>query len=178
MDHAGPRYERVLVPLDGSPVAEAIIPFIADIAGPLSMEIVLLEVVTPDFIQVGAPVPGVLQEELTARMTEAKAYLTRVAADLGKRGIRVKVRVRNGEPVQQILDAARECRASLLAMTTHGRSGLSRLVFGSVTEGVLRLADIPVLAMRFTAADGHARAAHEATLRAAADEDKPPGRTP
>ena len=55
-------------------------------------------------------------------------------------------------------------------MTTHGRSGLSRFVFGSVAEAVLRTADIPVLVMRLTAAEAHARAAHEATLLAEADE--------
>jgi nucleotide-binding universal stress UspA family protein len=56
--------------------------------------------------------------------------------------------------VQEILAAAREYAADLIAMTTHGRSGLSRLVLGSVAESVLRLADVPILTMRFPAADG------------------------
>jgi nucleotide-binding universal stress UspA family protein len=170
MNRATPRYRRALVALDGSPVAESIVPFIVDIAGPLDMEIVLLRVVTPVVAQAGAPVPGVIAEELAARTTEARDYLARIAADVWGRGVRVQVRVRTGTPVQEILAAARESAADLIAMTTHGRSGLSRLVFGSVAEAVLRLADIPVLMMRLTAAEAHARAAHEATLLAAADE--------
>ena len=145
MNRAIPRYRRVVVPLDGSPVAESIIPFIADIAGPLDMEIVLLRVVTPVAVQAGAPVPGVIQDEVAAKTTEARDYLARVA------------------PVHEILAATRECVANLIAMTTHGRSGLSRLIFGSVAEAVLRLADIPVLVMRLTAADAHARADHESS---------------
>jgi nucleotide-binding universal stress UspA family protein len=159
-----PRYRRVLVPLDGSPVAESIIPFILDIAGPLDMEIVVLRVVTPVVVQVGAPVPGVITEELAARTTEARDYLSTIAAELWGRGVRVQLRVRAGTPVKEILAAARECAADLIAMTTHGRSGLRRLVFGSVAEAVLRLADIPVLLMPLTAAEAHARAAHEAAF--------------
>jgi nucleotide-binding universal stress UspA family protein len=160
----------VLVPLDGSLLAESIIPFIVDIAGPLDMEIVLLRVVTPVVVQTEAPMAGVIEQDLTARTTEAQDYLAGVAADLWKRGIRVQVRVRTGAAVHEILAGTRECAADLIAMTTHGRSGLSRLVFGSVAEAVLRLADVPVLAMRLTAADAHARAAHEATVPPAVDE--------
>jgi nucleotide-binding universal stress UspA family protein len=112
----------------------------------------------------------VIQDELAARTTDARDYLARVAAVLWERGIGVQLRVRTGTPVQEILALSRECGADLIAMTTHGRRGLSRLVFGSVAEAVLRLADIPVLVMRLTAAEAHARAAHEATPLAAADE--------
>jgi nucleotide-binding universal stress UspA family protein len=164
MNRVAPRYRRVLVPLDGSPVAESIIPFIVDIAGPLDMEIVLLRVVTPAVVQAGAPVPGVVTEELAARTTEARDYLSTIAAELWGRGLRVQVRVRPGTAVQEILAATRECAADLIAMTTHGRSGLRRLVFGSVAEAVLRLADTPVLLMRLTAAEAHARAAHDAVF--------------
>ena len=170
MNRATPRYQRAVIPLDGSAVAESIIPFIVDIAGPLDMEIVLVRVVTPVVAGDGAGVTGVIQEELAARTSEARDYLARVAAELWERGIRVQVRVRTGTPVQEILAASRECAADLIAMTTHGRTGLSRLVFGSVAEAVLRLADIPVLVMRLTAAEAHARAAHEAALLEAADE--------
>jgi len=62
----------------------------------------------------------------------------------------VNTRVRRGQPVEQILAAAREEAADLIAMTTHGRTGPARLLFGSVAEGVLRHADIPVFLMRQT----------------------------
>lgn len=174
MNRVTPRYRRALVPLDGSPVAESIIPFIVDIAGPLDMEVVLVRVVTPPVVQTGAPVPGLIVEELAARTSEAKDYLATVAAELWGRGIRVQMRVRTGTAVQEILAAAREAGADLIAMTTHGRSGLRRLVFGSVAEAVLRLSDSPVLLMRITSAQAHARAAHDAIFAArrqsAADE--------
>ena len=165
MERGAARFRRVVVPLDGSPVAEGIVPFIVDIAGPLDMEIVLLRVVTPVAAQAGGgPVSRAIAEDLAARTTEARDYLASIAAELWGRGIRVQVRLRTGAPVQEILAVARECAADLIAMTTHGRSGLRRLVFGSVAEAVLRLADIPVLMMRLTAAEAHARAAQEAAF--------------
>ena len=123
------------------------------------MEIVLVRVVTPRVIQAGAPVPGVIAEELAARTAEARDYLTTIAAKLSERGVRVKVRVRAGMAVEEILSATQESSADLIAMTTHGRSGLRRLLFGSVAEAVLRLAETPVLLMRGSAAEAHAGAA-------------------
>jgi nucleotide-binding universal stress UspA family protein len=57
---------------------------------------------------------------------------------------------RYGEPVTEIVAAARETAPGIIAMTTHGRSGFSRVLFGSVAEAVLRQAEIPVLMMRLT----------------------------
>jgi nucleotide-binding universal stress UspA family protein len=119
------------------------------------MEIVLLRVVTPAFPQVDASAPRIIVEDLAARTAEARDYLAAIAADLMGRGVGVRPRVRSGAPVTEILAAARESAADLIAMTTHGRSGLSRLVFGSVAEAVLRLAESPILFMRLTAAEAH-----------------------
>ncbi len=164
MKRVVPRYRRALVPLDGSPVAETIVPFVVDIAGPLDIQIVLARVVTPVLPRTDVAVPGAVTDEVAARTTEARDYLAMIAADLWSRGVRAQVRVRTGSPVQEILAATRECAADLIAMTTHGHGGLRRLVFGSVAEAVLRLAETPVLLMRLTAAEAHARAAREATL--------------
>ena len=65
----------------------------------------------------------------------------------------------SGTPVTKILAAARDNAVDLIAMTTRGRRGVSRLVFGSVAEAVLRLAECPILPVRLTAADAHVRAA-------------------
>ena len=97
-------------------------------------------------------------EELAARTKEAGDYLSGIAAALSGRGVRVQVRVSRGTPVQEILAATRESGADLIAMTTHGRSGLRRLVVGSVAEGVLRRADSPVLLLRISAARGEGSA--------------------
>lgn len=143
-------YKRVLIPVDGSEVAEAILPFILDIAGPLDLDVVLL--------RVNRPIPPMAVEgtrylqidDVEARREEAEAYLAGVAAEMRAKGVRTKTRVRRGEPVEEILAAAKEERADLIAMTTHGRSGPARLLFGSVAEGVLRHATTPVFLMKQT----------------------------
>jgi nucleotide-binding universal stress UspA family protein len=89
-------------------------------------------------------------EDVEDRMAEARQYLAPLADRLAARGVRVRADVRRGDPVREIVAAAGEIDADLIAMTTHGRSGLRRLLFGSVAEEVLRQAEIPVFLMRFT----------------------------
>jgi nucleotide-binding universal stress UspA family protein len=152
-------YRRALVPLDGSAVAETVLPFIVEIAGPLDMEVVLLRAIQP------IP-PVVLEgsrsdafEDLETKRLDAEEYLAPLAAELRQKGIRVKTRVHQGEPAEEIVAGARETGADLIAMSTHGRSGLGRLVFGSVAEAVLRRAGLPVFLLRATEADVERRVA-------------------
>ena len=143
-------YKRVLVPVDGSEVAEAIVPFILDIAGPLDLEVVVL--------QVNRPIAPVVIEgtrfvdfgDSETRLEEAEAYLAGLVAEMRAKGVRARARVRTGEPVAEILAAAREEDADLIAMSTHGRSGPARVVFGSVAQGVVRRAGVPVFVMKHT----------------------------
>jgi nucleotide-binding universal stress UspA family protein len=155
-------YKRALVPLDGSMVAEAIVPFILEIAGPLDMEVALLRVLipVPPIVMEGSR--HVIVEDVEKIRKDAEEYLRSVAAGLRGRGVRVTVQARFGDPVAEILAGAREVEADLIAMSTHGRGGLGRLLFGSVAEAVLRQAEIPVFMMRQTKAQVAARAAWEA----------------
>jgi nucleotide-binding universal stress UspA family protein len=148
---------RALVPLDGSPLAEAIIPFVAQLAGPLGLEIALLRAVprTPPQVIEGSRVVLDNSERLSQ---EAGEYLSAVADRLSANGLRVSTTVRVGDPATEILAGAHDCEAGLIAMTTHGRSALGRLLFGSVAEAVLRRADVPVFVVRATHA-GEARKA-------------------
>lgn len=155
-------YKRAIVPLDGSMVAEGIIPFILEIAGPLDMEVVLLRVVVPIPPSVVEGSRHVELDDVEKRRLEAAEYLTPIATDLRAKGVRVTTQVRRGEPTAEILAGAKEAGADLIAMTTHGRSGLGRLLFGSVAEAVLRQSDMPVFLMRQTEAQVAARAAWEA----------------
>lgn len=141
-------YKRVLVPLDGSMVAEGILPFIMEIAGPLDMQVVLLRVLVPVPPMAVEGTNRVTIENVEKRRAEAEEYLAPVAAELRVKGVRATTEVRRGEPVAEILEGARDAEADLIAMTTHGRSGLGRLLFGSVAEAVLRQAEIPVFLMR------------------------------
>lgn len=143
-------YKRVLIPVDGSEVAESILPFILDIAGPLDLEVMLL--------RVNRPIPAMAIEgtrhfdvdNIEARREEAERYLGRLAEEMRDSGVRVDTRVRRGEPVAEILAASREEAVDLIAMTTHGRTGPARLLWGSVAEGVLRYAAVPVFLLRQT----------------------------
>ncbi len=141
---------KILVPLDGSPVAEAILPFIEQIAGPLDMEIVLLRVVPLTSLDVDAMAKQVGAGDPILKELDAQGYLEPRVETLKARGIRAGARVRIGDPPTQIVAAAEEIGADLIAMTTHGRSGLGRLLFGSVAEAVLRAASVPVFLMRMT----------------------------
>jgi nucleotide-binding universal stress UspA family protein len=155
-------YRRALVPLDGSMIAEAIVPFILEIAGPLDMEVALLRVVVPSPPLVVEGSTHAVVEDMEKLRADAQEYLASIATALRARGIRVTVHVRSGDAVGEILAGARENEADLIAMTTHGRGGLGRLLFGSIAEAVLRQAEIPVFLMRQTKAQVAARAAWEA----------------
>ena len=141
-------YKRALVPLDGSAVGETILPFIAEIAGPLDMEILLVRVVPFRAVMLATDPRRV--EEAVDRKLEAQQYLDRLTEELQAKGIRASAEVLLGEPVDELVAAARRAGADLIAMTTHGRSGLGRLLFGSVAEAVLRAAPLPVFLLRAT----------------------------
>jgi nucleotide-binding universal stress UspA family protein len=152
-------YRRVLVPLDGSMVAEGIIPFIMEIAGPLDMQVVLVRVLVPVPPMAVEGTRQVVIEDFEKRRVEAEEYLSAMASELRAKGVRATTEVRRGEPVAEILAGARDAEADLIAMTTHGRSGLGRLLFGSVAEAVLRQAEMPVFLMRLANDKAAARAA-------------------
>jgi nucleotide-binding universal stress UspA family protein len=140
-------YKRVLVPLDGSEAGESVLPFLTNIAGPLDLTIVLLRVLEPlaaAVIDAGHDTV----DDLDARRRDAAEYLAPLAVGLRARGIDTTIAVRVGRPDDEILAAAQTEGADLIAMSTHGRSGLGRLLFGSVAEQVLRRAEVPVFLMR------------------------------
>lgn len=152
-------YKRVVVALDGSAVAEAVIPFILDIAGPLDMEVILARVVVPpEPLIVEGSVQLAVEDPEEARV-DAEEYLAGLAAELRGKGVRARTQVRTGRsPAAEIVEMAHEAEADLIAMTTHGRSGLGRLLFGSVAEAVLRESKLPVLLLRVTEAQVEQRA--------------------
>ena len=143
-------YKRVLVPLDGSDVAAGILPFLTDIAGPLDMTIVLLRVVEPIPPVTADAVGAVIVDDVASRRRDAEEYLAPIVIELRARGIEATSAVRVGRAEDEILAAARGADADLIAMSTHGRSGLGRLLFGSVAEQVLRHSDVPIFMMRHT----------------------------
>ncbi len=139
--------ERIVVPLDGSEVGESALPYVEDILTKLlpevEREVITLQVLTPvsaTKIVSGREIPDApaSQEEKEQREKEALDYLNRAGRFLESKGIKVTARVAVGDAVEQIIHVAEEVDADLIALSTHGRSGLSRWAFGSVTERVLR----------------------------------------
>ena len=163
------RYQRILVPLDGSPLAEGIMPFVTDIAGPLDMTVILLRVVPPVIPEEPLVGSRALMQALEGKGAEARAYLAAIAEDLWRRGVRAESRIRYGFPAAEIVAAGREMGADLIAMTTHGRTGFKRLIYGSIAEAVLREADSPVLLMRLSGPSASAHATHLTHLRVGRD---------
>jgi nucleotide-binding universal stress UspA family protein len=149
-------FSRVLVPLDGSKVGEAAIPAIEQLVDKLAkgtkVEVILIGVMTllRHWVVVGeasAPV-SYTEEELRLIKQNVEKYLVKTGESLKKRGVAVRTIVSTGNAADEIIKAVDDTKADLLAMSTHGRSGLRRLAFGSVTDKVLHRSHIPVLMVR------------------------------
>lgn len=136
--------ERILVPLDGSEIAEAILGQLARLLRMKDAQVILFQAV-PVIATVGLDGGPAIAIDMK---TEAEKYIGALENRLRKEGVKVEGITRVGGEATGILDVAREHKATLIAMTTHGRSGLSRFVFGSVAEKVLRASEVPVLVVR------------------------------
>lgn len=156
-------HKRVLVALDGSTGSEAVLRLLMQIAGPLDMTVMLLHVLEPITPQVVEGTVAVV-DDIEARQREAEEYLAPISAALRSQGVDTSWAIRRGRPATEILAAALEGDADLIAMATHGRTGLGRLLFGSVAEAVLRHAKVPVFMIR----EPHAVEADPAADRKAA----------
>jgi nucleotide-binding universal stress UspA family protein len=159
------RHKRVLVALDGSSSSEAVLSFLLDIAGPLDMTVLLLRVLEPVSPVAIEGTIDLTLDNIEMRRYDAAEYLAPVVAQLRAKGVDATCQVRPGRPAEQILAAARESHADLIAMATHGRTGFGRLLFGSVAEEVLRHAPVPVFMIRQPDAVDAAAATKEGLAR-------------
>jgi nucleotide-binding universal stress UspA family protein len=148
-------FKTIVVPLDGSPLAEQAIPHACELARRLDLEVVLLRVYAMPVMGFTAEdyyTPN-LEEILKQAEDQAKSYIEEKAAELRKAGLgRVTSRFLEGESADRIIEFARKTPDSLIAMCSHGRSGIGRLVLGSVTSRVVRHSGDPVLVVRASAA--------------------------
>ena len=141
------KIDKVLVPLDGSTLAEQALTKALDVAEGGEPTLLLLRAAE------ASTWPGVdATDEQIRVVQEAEEYLNAVQARLAAKGVRkVETSVWYGPPASAIVEAARVADADLIVMTTHGRSGLGRLILGSVAEAVLRGTNTPIMLLR---ADG------------------------
>ncbi len=143
--------KRVLVPLDGSQLAEMVLPHAAALAWQMGLGIVLLRVYgfpTPVFAEDYGPY---VEELWTQLETETQEYLDQKARELKAQGLaNVSTVVLGGFGAEKIIEVAQQGSETLVAMCTHGRSGVNRWVMGSVTDRVVRHSGDPVLIIRAT----------------------------
>ena len=143
---------RILVPLDGSRVAERIIPHAEAMSKSLRGALLLFQAV--ELMRATYNVEGsvlsksTIRQENKRRRESSEQYLDSVSRGIKGRGHPVSRHVTTGAPAEQILDFAEANPVDLIAMSTHGRSGVNRWVLGSVTDKVLHAGDMPVLVVR------------------------------
>lgn len=143
-------YQTILVPLDGSRRAEGILPNVEKLALQFKSKVILLQVVEPPL----HPAPGGpdgRHEYLIAfkqKQEEITAYLAGIQKDFQNIGIEASSVVEQGAVVETIISVAQRKNPDLIAIASHGRSGLSRVFYGSVTAGVLQKIDRPILVIR------------------------------
>jgi len=150
-------YEKIIVPLDGSKVGEAALPYVEDLVSKLSpeieVEVTLLQVLSSvsHAVLSGPAIVDVpyTDKEIEQIKNNILDYLNKAGETLRSKGVTVTAKVAIGDTSEEIIKAAEEVNANFIAIATHGRSGLSRLAFGSITDKVLRReGNIPIIVVR------------------------------
>lgn len=149
-------FRKILVPLDMSDESRAALPFAAGLARQFDARLLLLDMVPTGGATLGLAAdvasgaladPRVYNASVDAREQAAEGYIAAVAEELTAQGLDVAYAVGAGQEGAGIVDAARAQDVDLIVMATHARGGLGRLVFGSVTDDVIRRSHVPVLAV-------------------------------
>ena len=144
-------FNKILIPLDGSPLAEEVAPQAAELALRCGSQVTLLQVIPlrhpsaapTDF---GAAYVAEYDEEfLKQSEEEARAYLEWTAQPMREKGLKVECVTVRGFAAGEIIRCAKEGGVDLIAIATHGRSGIGRMVLGSVADEVLRRSSLPLL---------------------------------
>ena len=157
--------KQILVPLDGSKLAESVLPHVENLAkqcGAGQVEVVLMRVCEPTLVESGYPperATGIRsmmsvdwdehrRKETLKEMSATRAYLYKTGDGLKKKGLNVRTDTLTGDPALKIIDYLGKNKFSVVAMATHGRSGIGRLAYGSVAEQILLKASTPFLLVR------------------------------
>ena len=143
--------KRILVPLDGSPLAEKALPLATTLAQKFECQIILLQVLHFLIPTVSAPYqhfPGWVVENRKYARQEAERYLQACQDELRQQGLEVKILLREISPAEDIIDVATTEQVDLIVMSTHGLGGLARWAIGSVADKVARHSPCPVFLVR------------------------------
>ena len=152
-------YKHIMVPLDGSELAECVLGHVVAVAkGCAVPKVTLIRVVTPITIygtefegSIGLPELQKVEQE---NVVSARKYMDKQAALLKEKGIDAHTEVFFGNVLESLTEYAEKNQVDLIIIATHGRSGISRWVWGSVADRILRSAKVPVLMVRPPGARG------------------------
>jgi nucleotide-binding universal stress UspA family protein len=146
-------FEKVLVCLDGSALAEEILPYIAAESSSFG-KVIFLKVLAPPRVELPLGIPGetlapvqtnAMLKHIQKEMAETPAYLEAKAQPLREKGLDVECVVIEGVPSQAIIEYARDNEVGLIAIATHGHSGIRHITLGSTAEYLLKHSGLPVL---------------------------------
>lgn len=141
-------FEKILVPLDGSPLAQGILPYTVQVAKAFRSRVILFHVAETGLDQ-GVPEQETQADETMERIRPlAESYLAGLSDEFREEGIDVEARVVKGRAAAQVVEQAQQEDVDLIAMSTHGRSGLARWVMGSGIDKILHVCERPVLLVR------------------------------
>ena len=138
-------YKKILVPLDGSPLAEAALPHAQALAKSEGAELILLRVAVTPARYLFAHNPAEGNNIIHTIEKEAEDYMNEEVAKLQNEGVKVTGITCDGMAPDEILEVAEETHADVIAMSTHGRSGIKRWLMGSVADRVVHYSHIPVM---------------------------------
>ena len=149
--------KRVIVPLDGSELSDRILPYVKVLAKQLDLEVTLVHLYRPlSAVGDGFYTPHQLDASTARRREEAVTYLESRTEEMKRQGLKISFVAKEGLAAGEILALARQTPDTMIAMCTHGLSGVQRWALGSVTERVVRHSDSPVLVVRAGLDEGSA----------------------
>ena len=146
-------FKKILLPLDGSKLGEVALSSAEELALTSKAEMILFQVVAlPHDVQLAeaytSHLANLADEYVAHASTAAKDYLDTVKTRLTRKGVKARSVVQAGQPAERIIEYAKEKDVDLIALSTHGRSGMGRWLFGSVADKVVRRSEKPVLLVR------------------------------
>jgi nucleotide-binding universal stress UspA family protein len=141
-------YKRMLVPLDGSELAEVVLPYAKELAGRLDLEVILLHVCEPHRSESQFMCQSYIEHAAEIAKTQSREVQTKTGAPEGGKAVEARGEVVTGHPAEEIIKYASENNIDVILMATHGRSGVKRWVLGSVADKVLRASQIPIWLVR------------------------------
>ena len=141
-------YKTMLVPLDGSELAEVVLPYAKELAGRLDLELLLLHVCEPHSSESQFMCQAYIERAAEIVKMQSREVQTKTGATPGGKAVEARGEVVTGHPAEEIIRYASENNTDLILVATHGRSGVKRWVLGSVADKVLRASEVPIWLVR------------------------------